>query len=205
MKVLVACEYSGTVRDAFIKAGHDAISCDLLPSESNFGPHYQGDVFDILNYGFDMMIAHPPCTYLSLAGAQYIETKPGRKGQCIEAAEFFNKLLNANIPKIAVENPLHHGFARSLIRKYDQLFRVNEFGENAYKPTCLWLKNLPALKPTKKVEVETRKFPNGKVMSKWYYDCAGKAKNRSKTFQGIADAMANQWGYVEPQLIHTDL
>jgi hypothetical protein len=140
------------------------------------------------------MIAHPPCTYLSIAGAQYLETKEGRKQQAAEAAEFFNRLLEAPITRIAVENPIHHGFARSLIRKYDQLFRVNEFGENAYKPTCLWLKNLPPLvATTEKMPVETVKFPNGKMMSSWYYKAAGNAKNRSKTFQGVADAMAAQW------------
>jgi hypothetical protein len=192
MKVLVACEYSGTVRDAFIKNGHDAISCDLLPTESP-GPHYQGSVLDILNNGWDMMIAHPPCTYLSNAGARFLYPKGVlnelRLAQGLEAKNFFMLLWNANIPMIAIENPTpSRVFA---LPKYDQVIQPYEYGHPVQKRTCLWLKNLPNLTPTNIVEQRQ----SSKVPGNWF-NKGGKdrQKNRAKTFDGIADAMAEQWG-----------
>jgi hypothetical protein len=192
MKVLVACEYSGTVRDAFIKNGHDAISCDLLPTESP-GPHYQGSVLDILNNGWDMMIAHPPCTYLSNAGARFLYPKGVlnelRLAQGLEAKNFFMLLWNANISMIAIENPTpSRVFA---LPKYDQVIQPYEYGHPVQKRTCLWLKNLPNLTPTNIVEQRQ----SSKVPGNWF-NKGGKdrQKNRAKTFDGIADAMAEQWG-----------
>ncbi len=141
MKVLIACEYSGTVRDAFTARGHDAWSCDLLPTESP-GNHYQGSVFDIIRNGWDLMIAHPPCTYLSYAATKYWNT-PGRANKRIEALKFFNRVINARIQKICIENPL--GCADAIIRKHDQIIDPYYFGDAHKKRTCLWLKNLPPL------------------------------------------------------------
>lgn len=196
MKVLVACEYSGRVRDAFAKLGHEAISCDLLPTDSP-GNHYQGDVLDILNDGWDLMVAHPPCTYLSVSGMHW--TKRGLRDPRLteDALEFVNKLLNANIEKIALENPI--SIISTRIRKPDQIIQPYEYGHNASKKTCLWLKNLPKLIPTKYIEPE---ISNGKKI--WGNQTSSgqnklppskdRWKIRSETFQGIADAMANQWG-----------
>lgn len=190
MKVLVACEYSGTVRDAFIKVGHDAISCDLLPTDS-LGPHYQGNVMDIINDGFDLMIAHPPCTYLSVSGMHWT-TRGLRDPKLTEdALDFVQKLMNADIPRIALENPI--SIISSRIRKPDQIIQPWMFGHDASKKTCLWLKNLPQLNPTniivkQRYENQTvsgqNKLPPSK--DRW--------KIRSKTYQGVADAMASQWG-----------
>jgi site-specific DNA-cytosine methylase len=180
LKVLIACEYSGTVRDAFLKLGHDAISCDLLPSEKP-GPHYQGDVFDIIENGFDLMIAHPPCTHLAVSGSRWFHLK--QKEQA-ESLEFVRKLLSANIPHIALENPV--SVISSKIRKPDQIIQPWQFGHGETKATCLWLKNLPVLQPTNIVEGREQriwKMPPGP--DRW--------KERSRTFQGIADAMAAQW------------
>lgn len=147
MKVLIACEYSGTVRDAFIAAGHDAMSCDLLPTEKP-GPHYQGDVLDILDDGWDLLIGHPPCTYLSVSGIHW--NNRGRGWDKTEKAlEFFRLLLDAPIARIAIENPV--GIVSSRIRKPDQIIQPYRFGHNASKATCLWLKNLPKLQPTRYV------------------------------------------------------
>lgn len=181
MRVLVACEYSGTVRDAFIRAGHDAMSCDLLPTDAP-GPHYQGDVFDIIGNGWDMMIAHPPCTHLAVSGARYFHRK--QKEQA-EALAFVQKLMDAPIARIAVENPI--SVISSKIRKPDQIVQPWQFGHGETKATCLWLKNLPKLTPTNVVEGREQRIwllPPSK--DRW--------KIRSKTFQGIADAMALQWG-----------
>ena len=143
----MACEFSGVVRDAFIRAGHDAVSCDLLPSESDFGPHIQGDVLKVLYANqFDLMIAHPPCTYLSVAGNAWIN-RPGRKLARAEAAEFFMELYcTPHVKRIAVENPV--GFMNSSFRKPDQIINPWQFGESANKRTCIWLRNLPPLIPT---------------------------------------------------------
>ena len=194
MKVLVACEYSGTVRDAFIARGHDAISCDLLPAESP-GPHYQGDVFDIINDGFDMMIAHPPCTHLAVSGAMYFHKK---KKEQAEALRFVERLMGADIAKIAVENPI--SVISTHIRRPDQIVNPFDFGVPERKKTCLWLKGLPLLKSTNTVTVT----PKGSCIRKTgkkagqvynYYWRQGKSgHNRSKTFTCIAKAMAEQWG-----------
>jgi len=149
LRILVACEYSGIVRDAFIAKGHDAMSCDLLPTERP-GPHYQGDVFDIINDGFDMMIAHPPCTYISYA-ATHVWDKPGRLEKRLDALGFFAKLWLAPINKICIENP--KGCASPTIAKYSQVIQPFYFGDSAYKTTWLWLKNLPPLQYSKHGEI----------------------------------------------------
>jgi hypothetical protein len=180
MRVLVACEYSGTVRDAFIAAGHDAMSCDLLPTDVD-GPHYQGDVLDVIKDGWDLMIAHPPCTHLAVSGAKWFKDK---KTEQIEALDFVQRLLDAPIEKIALENPI--SIISSKIRKPDQIIQPWMFGHGETKATCLWLKNLPKLTPTNIVdgrEQRIHKLPP--TPDRW--------KIRSKTFQGIADAMADQW------------
>ncbi len=193
MKVLVACEYSGTVRDAFIALGHDAISCDLLPTDRP-GPHYQGDVFDIINDGYDLMIAHPPCTYLSVSGMHWT-VRGLRDPQLTEdAADFFMKLANANIPKIAIENPVC--IMSSRWRKPDQIVQPWWFGHDASKKTCLWLKNLPLLIPTDKLpgDDKTRRANQTASGQNNLGPSADRWKIRSKTYEGIAKAMAYQWG-----------
>jgi hypothetical protein len=203
MKVLVACEFSGTVRDAFIKRGHFAVSCDLLPSESDLGMHYQGNVFEIINAGWDLMIAHPPCTYLTLAGnkwfkPEYKDRFPTREWDRQEAIEFFIKLANVPIEKIAIENPI--GVMSTHFRKPNQVIQPYQFGHPVRKSTCLWLKGLPKLQPTNIVDYELDVFPSGNTQSKWHTETGHikdrheRSKARSKTFQGIADAMAEQWG-----------
>lgn len=182
MKVLIACEYSGTVRDAFIARGHEAISCDLLPTDVP-GPHYQGDVRDLLNYPFDLMIAHPPCTHLSVSGARHFEAKR-LDGRQHEAVSFFMTLARAPIPMIAIENPVC--IMSSLWRKPDQTVQPWMFGHGETKATCLWLKGLPMLNPTNIVEGrEARVHRMAPGPDRW--------KLRSTTFQGIAEAMADQW------------
>lgn len=181
MKVLVACEYSGVVRDAFLRAGHDAMSCDLLATESN-GPHYQGDVRDIISDGWDLMISHPPCTHLAVSGARWFKEKQTEQ---IEALDFVRFLLNAPIKKIALENPI--SIISSRIRKPDQIIQPWQFGHGETKATCLWLKNLPTLRPTNIVagrEARVHRMPPSK--DRW--------KERSRTYEGIAQAMASQWG-----------
>ncbi len=181
MKILIACEYSGTVRDAFISRGFDAISCDLLPSEKP-GPHYQGDVFDIINDGFDLMIAHPPCTHLAVSGARWFKEKQNEQAA---ALDFVQALLSANIPYIALENPV--SIISSRIRKPEQVIQPWQFGHGETKATCLWLKGLPPLKPTSIVEGrEQRIHKMPPSPDRW--------KERSRTFPGIAAAMADQWG-----------
>ena len=197
MKVLVACEYSGIVRDAFTKRGHDAMSCDLLPTESP-GPHYQGDVRDILDDGFDLMIAHPPCTYLSYVATRHWN-KPGRAALREEALAFFMLFINAPIDKICVENPV--GYPNTIYRKPDQIIHPYYFGEPFQKRTCLWLKNLPllvwdkskAIKPPPMYICQGKKSKGKRI--NWCEGLKSKSsKERSRTFQGIADAMAEQWG-----------
>jgi hypothetical protein len=196
MKVLVACEYSGKVRDAFIRVGHEAISCDILPTDSP-GPHYEGDVLDILNDGWDLMIAHPPCTYLSVSGMHWT-TRGLRDPKLTEdAMDFVNKLLNAPILRIALENPV--SIISSRVRKPDQIVQPHEYGHDASKKTCLWLKNLPLLIPTQIIEPKI--VGNKKIWGNQTASGQNKLppskdrwKIRSETYQGIADAMANQWG-----------
>lgn len=183
MRVLIACEFSGTVRDAFTQAGHIAWSCDLLPSDKP-GMHHQGNVLDIINEGWDLMIAHPPCTHLAVSGARYFAEKR-KDGRQQEAIQFFMSLINAPIPCIAVENPVC--IMSSHYRKPDQIIQPWQFGHGETKATCLWLKNLPKLKPTKIVngrENKVHRMPPSK--DRW--------RKRSITYQGIADAMAEQWG-----------
>ena len=180
-RVLVACEFSGIVRDAFIKRGHDAVSCDLLPTESP-GPHHQGDVRDILGDGWDLAIMHPPCTHLAVSGARWFKDK---KKEQREALDFVRLLLNAPIPRIALENPI--SVISSKIRKPDQIIQPWQYGHGETKATCLWLKNLPLLKPTKIVKERVgRVWKMGPSPDRW--------KMRSLTPQGIADAFAEQWG-----------
>lgn len=183
MKVLVACEFSGIVRDAFIAAGHDAVSCDLLPTESP-GPHYQGDVFDIAYDGWDLMVAHPPCTDLASSGARWFAEKRA-DGRQQGAIEFVLALANAPIPRIAIENPI--GVLSTEWRKPDQIIQPWQFGHGETKATCLWLKNLPTLQPTDVVDGrEARVHRMSPGPNRW--------KERSRFFTGIAAAMADQWG-----------
>lgn len=208
MRVLVACEFSGVVRDAFIARGHDAMSCDLLPTEAP-GPHYQGDVRDILGDGWDLMIAHPPCTYLTNSaawaftdGPYHQKVRPGtlvgaaRREAREQALAFVQTLLDAPIPRIALENPI--GCIGTRIRPHDQRIQPYQFGHDASKATCLWLKNLPKLRPSGFVEP---RIINGRPRWSNQTD-SGKNRlspserrwmDRSVTYQGIADAMAAQW------------
>jgi len=190
MKVLIACEFSGTVRDAFLARGHDAWSCDLLPSETK-GPHIQGDVCKIIKKGWDLMIAHPPCTHLAVSGARYFKQK--QKEQA-EALDFVRLLLNAPIDKIALENPV--SIISSKIRKPDQIIQPWMFGHPESKKTCLWLKNLPLLTETNRLQLPSsgvweNQTPSGQNK---LGPSADRWKLRSKTYDGIAKAMAEQWG-----------
>ncbi len=181
MKVLVACEFSGVVRDAFAALGHDAWSCDLLPSERP-GQHLLGNAGLHCRAGWDLMIAHPPCTHLAVSGARWFKDK--RREQA-DALEFVEALLSAPVEKICLENPI--SIISSAIRKPDQIIQPWQFGHGEVKATCLWLKNLPKLVPTQVVEgryARVHREPPGP--DRW--------KNRSRTFQGIAAAMASQWG-----------
>lgn len=196
MKVLVACEYSGTVRDAFLARGHDALSCDLLPADVP-GPHYQGDVRDIINDGWDLMVAHPPCTYLCSSGLHWNKRVPGRAQMTEDALDFVRLLLDAPIPRIALENPI--GCIGTRIRKADQTIQPWQFGHDASKATCLWLTNLPALVPTTIVEpriVDGKKRWGNQTDSgqNRLPPSEDRWKIRSETYKGIAEAMATQWG-----------
>lgn len=183
LKVLVACEFSGRVRDAFTRLGHDAMSCDLLPSDTA-GSHYQGDVRDILHQGWDLMIAHPPCTHLAASGARHFAVKRA-DGRQAQALALVRDLLNAPIPRIALENPV--SVIATQIRRPDQIIQPWQFGHGNTKKTCLWLKGLPPLQATKVVEGRSdRLYMLSPSPLRW--------KIRSTTFQGIADAMAAQWG-----------
>jgi len=203
MKVLVACEFSGTVRDAFSALGHYAVSCDIEPTDKP-GNHYQGNMFDIVDDGWDLMIAFPPCTHLAVSGAKHFAKKreDGRQQQGID---FFMNVVNVNIPMIAVENPV--GIMSRLYRKPDQIIQPWQFGHEAQKTTCLWLKGLPLLNHTNVVgKGNFYVSKTGKKMPSWSHDVAdanGKKigyntleikKIRNKTFPGIANAMASQWG-----------
>jgi site-specific DNA-cytosine methylase len=181
MKVLIACEFSGIVRDAFAARGHDAWSCDLLPTEIP-GPHIQGDVLSILNDGWDLMIAHPPCTHLAVSGARWFKDKINEQ---IAAVSFFIQLANCGVKKICIENPI--GIMSTRYHKPDQIIQPWQFGHGETKATCLWLKNLPKLEPTNIVEGrEGRVWKMPPSENRW--------KERSRTFEGIASAMADQWG-----------
>lgn len=196
MRVLVACEYSGTVRDAFIALGHDAMSCDLLPTDKP-GPHYQGDVFDIINDSWDLMIAHPPCTYLTNSGVTWLHKDPSRWDKLDEGAAFFKALLNLKIPKIAIENPIMHKYAKERIGnvKQTQIIQPWMFGHKEQKATCLWLKGLPPLTATNNVKEAMLNLPKRERERLHYLPPSpNRWKIRSTTFQGIANAMAIQWG-----------
>ena len=181
MRVLVACEYSGMVRDAFIRRGHDAMSCDLLPTEVE-GPHHMGDVTEVLHMGWDLMVAHPPCTHLAVSGSRWFKDKIKEQA---EALVFVQMLMDAPIPRIAIENPV--SVISTRIRKPDQIIHPWQFGHGEVKATCLWLKSCPPLQPTNVVagrEARVHRMPPSK--HRW--------RERSRTFYGVADAMAEQWG-----------
>ena len=190
LRILVACEYSGTVRDNLLRLGHYAASCDLVPSDSPLGDHFQCDVFDIIDHEWDMLIGFPPCTHLAVSGAKHFAKKraDGRQQQGID---FFMRLAEAPIKHIALENPV--GIMSSVWRKPDQIIQPWQFGDTYQKTTCLWLKNLPPLKHTSIVDKgEFYVAPSGKKMPKWFADNKS-AKVRSTTFPGIGKAMAEQW------------
>jgi hypothetical protein len=181
LKILVACEFSGAVRDAFLAKGHDAVSCDLLPGETE-GPHIVGDVSAVLGWGWDLMVCHPPCTHLAVSGSRWFKDKQAEQA---EALDFVRKLLAAPIDKIALENPV--SIISSRVRKPDQVIQPWQFGHGETKATCLWLKNLPKLGPTNIVagrDAKVHRMPPGP--NRW--------KERSRTYAGIAAAMAEQWG-----------
>ena len=181
MRVLIACEYSGRVRDAFLALGHDAMSCDLLPTDVE-GPHHMGDVTELLHMGWDLMIAHPPCTHLAVSGSRWFKDKVKEQA---EALVFVQTLMDAPIAKIAIENPI--SVISSRIRKPDQIIQPWQFGHGETKATCLWLKGLPKLTPTNVVEgreARVHRMPPGP--DRW--------KERSRTYSGVAEAMAAQWG-----------
>ena len=184
MRVIVACEYSGRVREAFRKLGHDAWSCDILESEDDSKFHIQACIEDVINDGWDLMVARPPCTHLAVSGARHFKAKQ-ESGVQQEALDFVRLLLEADIPKIALENPV--SIISSKIRKPDQIIQPWQFGHGETKATCLWLKGLPKLVPTNIVEGrEQRIHKMPPSPTRW--------KERSRTYQGIADAMAQQWG-----------
>jgi len=192
MRVLVACEYSGRVREAFRKRGHDAWSCDLLPSEDNSPNHFVGDIREILNKRWDLMIAHPPCTDLAVSGAAWFKEKIA-DGRQQMALDFVRLLMCAPIKRIAVENPI--SAISSEIRKPDQIIQPWMFGHKETKATCLWLKNLPKLNEVNNVKEATMALPKN-IRQRLYYLPPGpnRWKERSRTYQGIADAMSEQWG-----------
>lgn len=182
MRVLIACEFSGNVRNAFRERGHDAWSCDLLPAEDGEPYHYQGNVLPWLADGWDLMIAHPPCTHLAVSGARWFKEKVHDQ---LLALEFVRRLLDAPIPHIALENPV--SIISTRIRKPDQIIQPWQFGHGETKATCLWLKNLPKLAPTNVVEGrEGKVWKMAPSPDRW--------KERSRTYEGIAQAMAEQWG-----------
>lgn len=206
MDVLIACEFSGIVREEFRKLGHNAYSCDLLPADDYQTWHIQGDVREIILKPikerndvwwshWDLMIAHPPCTYLSNSGVSWLYKQPERWGLMRDGAEFFKELLNADIPKICVENPIQHKYAKEIIgQNYTQIIQPYMFGHTEQKATCLWLKNLPQLKETNNVKEEMLKLPK-KESQRLHYLPPSKDrwKLRSTTYRGIAKAMAEQW------------
>lgn len=196
MRVLVACEYSGVVRDAFLRLGHDAMSCDILPTEAP-GPHYQGDVRDLLQDSWDLLIAHPPCTYLTNSGVRWLHSDPSRWAKLDEGAKFFRLLFDAAIPRVCVENPIMHRYAIERIGgvKQTQVVQPWMFGHKEQKATGLWLRNLSPLTSTHDVREEMMALPKReRHRIHWASPGEGRAHLRSRTFQGIAKAMAEQWG-----------
>jgi len=197
MNILIACEYSGTVRDAFARQGHNAVSCDLLPSDTD-GHHVIGDIRDLLDGEWDMLIAFPPCTHLAVSGARWFPEKRA-DGRQQEGIDFFMDMVNAPIDRIAIENPI--GIMSSHYRKPNQIIQPWMFGHLEQKSTCLWLKNLPTLESTDNVLEAMMDLPKNKRERLHYLPPSeDRWKLRSKTFQGIADAMADQWGNLPSQL-----
>ena len=195
MKILVACEYSSRVRNAFLTKGHDVWSCDLLEAEDSSDRHIIGDVIDVLaQQHFDLMIAHPPCTYLAVSGLHWNKRRPGRQEQTEKALEFVRLLMNANIEKICIENPVSCISTR--IRKPDQIIQPWWFGDDASKKTCLWLKNLPVLVATNRLpgDEKTRRANQTKSGQNNIPPGINQWRERSRTYQGIAFAMVEQWG-----------
>lgn len=194
MKVLVACESSGRVRDAFRRRGHDSLSCDLKKSEVG-GPHYTGNVLDIIDEGWDLMVGHPPCTRLANSGVHWLSRRD-LWADLDEAAAFFRALMNANIPLVAIENPIPHKYAVQRIgRKYDQIIQPWQFGHPESKATCLWLRGLPPLTPTNVIAKPHCGYWDNQTPSGQNKIGPGpdRATIRSRTYQGIAEAMADQW------------
>lgn len=195
MRILVACEFSGIVRNAFLERGHDAWSCDLLPSESP-GNHIQGDVLAVLGQSWDMMVAHPPCTHLTIAGAAY---RNERQEQRLRAIDFFLRLKDAPIPQIAIENPIPFLDVQRAVGKYDQIINPFQFGQPYRKKICLWLKGVPVLVPTEMVDAPAAGFcirktgPRAGRRYNYYFHQSKGAHGRSRFFSGIASAMAAQW------------
>ena len=189
MRVLIACEFSGIVRDAFIARGHNAVSCDLLPTERP-GPHIQDDVLNHIDEGWDMMIAHPPCTYLCRHRSRWNTEKDIDSIE--DGKRFFMTLLDCKIPKICIEN--HVPLRAWHLPEYSQIIQPWQFGHDYSKKTCLWLKHLPLLRPTKTIQITYYTTLNGRRFTKGWYFTPRNGKDRSRTFQGIADAMAEQWG-----------
>ena len=217
MKILIACEFSGIIRNAFTEKGHDAMSCDLLPTEQP-GSHFQGDMRDIINDDWDMIIAHPPCTYLCNSGVRWLHETPGRWEQLKDAKEFFNLFLKAKAKRIAIENPIPHKYAE--LPRYNQIIHPWMFGHPESKSTCLWLKGLPKLEPTTIAQFKRYRCKCGNVFEEELgkYGCCDyparplwdnqtkngqnklspskdRAKDRSRTYTGIAEAMSIQWNF----------
>ena len=199
MKILIACEYSGRVRQAFEKMGHDVLSCDCEPAEDGAANHYQGDIRDVLYEGWDMMIAHPPCTYLTNSGVHWLHKDPERWAKLDDGAAFFKMLLDAPIPKKAIENPIMHKYAKERIGgiKQTQVIQPWMFGHMEQKATCLWLLGLPLLDPTNNVKSEMMLLPKRERERLHYLPPSPtRWKERSRTYLGIADAMASQWSLI---------
>lgn len=202
MNILIACERSGKVREAFRKRGHEAWSCDIEPADDGSTFHHKGDVRGILSLAWDMMIVFPPCTYLNVAGMHW--TTRGMRDQKLtdDAIEFAKMLWRADIPRIAMENPV--GILSTWLRRPDQIIQPHDFGHDASKKTCLWLKGLPKLTPTLHIPGRLVTLPSGRMARRWANQTDSgqnrlgpskdRARIRSETYQGIADAMAAQWG-----------
>jgi len=194
-KILIACEYSGVVRDAFIAKGHTAISCDLLPTDAP-GPHYQCDVRDVINDVWDLIVAHPECTYIANSGVCHLYKDAARWKKLFDACEFFKLFLNNKCPRICIENPIPHKYGVGWIgREYDQIVQPWMFGHMEQKATCLWLKGLECLEETNNVKTEMMKLPDN-IRQRLHYlpPSPDRWKLRSTTFKGLAQAMAEQWG-----------
>ena len=213
-RVLVACEFSGIVSGAFRARGHEAYSCDLLDTEGHPQWHFKGDVTNLLHGGWDLVIAHPPCTFLTNAGVRHLDphntsvngiraafSGERRKQAAILAANFFNLFKNS-APHVCIENPIPHSYAKAMIDDYSQLLYPYEYGDSSVKPVCLWLQDLPKLVPTKALERPNLKAMTRGEKRKWssssHPQNAERAKNRSRFFLGVADAMAEQWGPLLP-------